>query len=291
MKRMMKNKKMFVGFLTVAVIIGTALSALALSSYLSTFNNQYGTASTKLDTCLLCHGQNGPPNNPFGAAFAANNHDFAAIEQLDSDGDGYSNLEEITAGTFPGDPNDFPNAPPVEVACIPTEGTIGTEVVCTGSGFGSQKGKVVLGATFAKIAKGGWTNTTISSAMTKVLLAGPYDMTIYPKSASPILMPNAFTVMDPVMDALLIDNGILGTPITITGKYFSTKKGKVYLEDPVSGKIKKCKVTEWSMDPTNGVSTLTFVVPKLPKGLLPGPYTLKVINKVGTAQTPFTVNP
>ena len=27
---------------------------------------------------------------------------------LDSDGDGYTNIEELNAGTYPGDPNDYP---------------------------------------------------------------------------------------------------------------------------------------------------------------------------------------
>lgn len=31
-----------------------------------------------------------------------------AVEMLDSDGDGHSNLEEIAARTFPGDPKDHP---------------------------------------------------------------------------------------------------------------------------------------------------------------------------------------
>ena len=73
--------------------------------------------------------------------------------------------------------------------------------------------------------------------------------------------------------------------------FFGVKKGKVYIEDTATEKKKTCKVTSWSMNPTNGESTLTFVVPKLPKGLNPGAYTLKVTNKIGTAQTTFTVEP
>lgn len=46
--------------------------------------------------------------NPYGADFGKNNHDFGAIEPLDSDGDGVSNINEIKAGSFPGDPKDKP---------------------------------------------------------------------------------------------------------------------------------------------------------------------------------------
>jgi hypothetical protein len=218
------------------------------------------------------------------------------IEQLDSDGDGFTNIEEITAGTFPGDQSDSPGAPPPppNVSCTPAEGTIGTEILCTGSGFGTAKGKVVLGNAFAKIAKDAWTDTAILSTMKAMVSTGTHDVIIYPQpygSASPIAIPGGFTIMGPALDPLSVDNGISGTPITVIGKFYSTKKGKVYLEDQISGKMKTCKVTDWYMDPTSGISTLTFVVPKSSKTFLPGPYLLKIINKVGTGQTNFTVNP
>jgi hypothetical protein len=47
--------------------------------------------------------------NSYGKDFGAANHDFGAIEGKDSDGDGFSNIDEIKALTFPGDPNDNPN--------------------------------------------------------------------------------------------------------------------------------------------------------------------------------------
>jgi len=294
MKKMGRNRQLFVGCLTIAVVAGVALSALAFGGYLTTFNSQYGTAGTKLDSCILCHGAGGPPNNPFGASYAANGHDFAAIEQLDSDGDGYTNLEEITAGTFPGDANDSPNAPPPgDVAAVPTEGTIGTEVVLTGSGFGVQKGKVVLGPVFAKVPRGGWTDTTISSAMTRPLPAETYDLIIYPRpfgSAPPIVLPSSFTVKDPELAPLPVDNGSPHTEITVTGRFFSTKKGRVYVEGLYKGQPKKqrSRVTYWFMNPTTGESELRFLVPKR---LDPGTYPLTVVNKVGTASTTFTINP
>ena len=82
----------------------------------------------------------------------------------------------------------------------PTEGTLGTEVVLTGSGFDARKGKVVLGGAFARIAQDGWTDTTISFTVKKALPAGPHDVTIYPQpygATPPILLASAFTVMDP----------------------------------------------------------------------------------------------
>lgn len=299
MKKMMKNKQFLTLALTTAVVVGTALSVLALGSYLTNFNSQYDaqyqTAGSKLDSCNLCHpGGNTGQLNPYAVAFAASGHNFGTIESADSDGDGFTNIEEIAAGTFPGDPNDFPNAPPTDILSIPTEGTLGTEIVLTGSGFGTQKGKVVIGNAFAKIANDAWTDTTISFTVKKTLPAVPYDVTIYTQpygASSPIILPNGFTIMDPELAPLSPSSGSPGTEIAISGAFFSTKKGKVYLEDPSTGKKKNCKVTSWSMDPATGASELKFVVPKLSKSFLAGTYQLVVTNKIGTVQTTFAVGP
>ena len=80
--------------------------------YLSEFNSRYKTSGSRLDTCSTCHASSSPSRenlNPYGADFAAANHDFGAIEAKDSDGDGFSNVDEIMAGTFPGDPNENPD--------------------------------------------------------------------------------------------------------------------------------------------------------------------------------------
>jgi len=171
------------------------------------------------------------------------------------------------------------------------EGAIGSEITITGSDFGAKKGKVLIGGVPAKIATDGWSDTAISAALTKVLPAGvAHDVTIMVqpyKTVSPIVLPDAFTVKSPELDPLSVDHGVPGTEITVTGKFFSTKKGKVYLEDPATGKKKNCKVTSWYMDKTNGESELRFIVPKL----LPAVYPLKVTNKVGAAETTFAVDP
>ena len=83
--------------------------------YLSEFNSRYKTSGSHLDTCSTCHASSSPSRenlNPFGADFSAAHHDFGAIEGKDSDGDGFSNIDEIKAGTFPGDPNENPDKKP-----------------------------------------------------------------------------------------------------------------------------------------------------------------------------------
>ena len=89
--------------IAVAVALAsTARPAGALPAYLTAFEAQYpAAAGTRIDSCNLCH-TTVPALNPYGAAFAASGHEFAPIEEADSDGDGFSNLAEIEALTFPG---------------------------------------------------------------------------------------------------------------------------------------------------------------------------------------------
>lgn len=94
--------------------------------YLSEFNSRYKTAGSHLDTCSTCHASTSPSKenlNPYGNDFGAANHDFGAIEGKDSDGDGFSNIDEIKAGTFPGDPNENPNKKPESPKPAPTTTT------------------------------------------------------------------------------------------------------------------------------------------------------------------------
>ena len=84
--------------------------------------------------------------------------------------------------------------------------------------------------------------------------------------------------------------------ITIYGKFFGIKKGKVYLEYTDSNgqtKKKNCKVTYWYMNPTTGESELRFFVPKLSSSFPATAYPLKVDNKIGiaTASADFTILP
>ena len=102
------------------VILWTLLAtdiAFGRSTYLSAFNTKYGTSATVLNTCSLCHpGGSTSQRNQFALDFANStigNHTFSAtLEARDSDGDTFSNLAEIQARTFPGDPNSKPANPP-----------------------------------------------------------------------------------------------------------------------------------------------------------------------------------
>jgi hypothetical protein len=62
--------------------------------------------------CQVCHtSASGGPLNEFGKDYQRFNFNTSAISTLDSDGDGFTNGEELAEGTFPGDPNSYPGAP------------------------------------------------------------------------------------------------------------------------------------------------------------------------------------
>ncbi len=77
--------------------------------------------------CQVCHptrsGMGGL--NPFGKAFEET-RSLALILDRDSDGDGFTNREELEAGTNPGHPRSYPGArPPVPLWLVIGGGVLG----------------------------------------------------------------------------------------------------------------------------------------------------------------------
>jgi hypothetical protein len=179
----------------------------------------------------------------------------------------------------------YPPALPLAVSV--NQGTIGTELTIEGSGFGDKKGKVLIGGAALKIAKGGWSDSSITGTVKKVLPVGPYTITIAPKGEPSFNYTDTFTMSSPITSTVTPEHAVVGTEVQVEGSFFGVKKGKVYLEDG-NGKQYKCKVSEWYMDPPKGASRLKFIVP--PK-LASGSYTLGITNKVGAIISPFTVDP
>jgi ASPM-SPD-2-Hydin domain-containing protein len=126
--------------LAAAIVAATPLTASARSTYLSSFNSRYGTATTVLDDCQTCHGSGGTSTyNPYGAELRANigsgiSSALTLAEPKDSDSDGYTNLQEIEARSLPYDARSTPApttpaAPRISVA--PTSLALGTVKVGT----------------------------------------------------------------------------------------------------------------------------------------------------------------
>ena len=162
----------------------------------------------------------------------------------------------------------------------PNEGTIGTIVTIKGNNFGASKNKVLIGNVALSVLS--WGSSEILASLNKTPPSGTYSVTVQPKTkgAQPITEANLFTVRTPEIDSVSPNSGAPGQTITISGKFFGTKKGKV----TIGGKA--CKVTSWKMDTTTGASTIEGVVPK---GLKEGTYDLKVINTIGEDKQGFTI--
>ena len=106
----MKKGKTTIYFALLVVLVVVGVS-YGVGSYLSDFNTQYGTSGTTLDNCKLCHPGGKPPElNSYGTDYLNSGYSFATIESLDSDGDGFSNIKEINAGTWPGDATSKPGS-------------------------------------------------------------------------------------------------------------------------------------------------------------------------------------
>lgn len=108
-----------IGLSAVAGVLLLAAVAFALPTDGATFKQLYqpkdGTTLASAG-CLLCHDKLPATKtglNPYGADLATQAKPrtaaaFKAIEKLDSDKDGFTNLQEIQAGTLPGDPASKP---------------------------------------------------------------------------------------------------------------------------------------------------------------------------------------
>lgn len=99
------------GTITTIIVFASFVVVLAKNSYMSTFNTLYGTSDKTLDDCSTCH-VNGFDLNSYGDDFLTEydkgNGTTAALQAIegdDSDGDGDTNIAEINAGTFPGNPS------------------------------------------------------------------------------------------------------------------------------------------------------------------------------------------
>ncbi len=187
------KKKVGILLLVMAFTTGFSAVAFASSSYLTQFRSKYGTGIT-IDNCSLCHpGGNGSATNlnQFAKDFASatiGNYTFnTALENRDSDGDGFTNIAEITARTYPGDAASKPTgdtAPPnVTAFTIPSTSTSLTVSITT---FTATDNVAVTGyivtesATAPSASATGWSATaptsyTASSAGAKTLYAWAKD--------------------------------------------------------------------------------------------------------------------
>ncbi len=123
------NRKMFVMLLVLTIYLSGVPQAVANRNIFDQFKSVYNASGTKLDTCMTCMATTTPPAswNKYGLELR-NNRDFNRndsvpamrnIESLDSDGDGFTNINEIRNSAFPGNASDFPGT-----QALPTTATV-----------------------------------------------------------------------------------------------------------------------------------------------------------------------
>ena len=155
-------------------------------------------------------------------------------------------------------------------------GTVDTEMVLVGSGFGDQRGEVLLGTERCTIVE--WSDTIVTCEVKTPQPAGDYIVTLLPHGSNhgnreglPPMTFSSFTMRAPLItpgEPLRLVTP--GERITIAGAFFGDKKGEVYLRD-TPGTTVAAKVRDWSMD------SISF---EIPNGLT-GTLALGVENAVG----------
>jgi len=111
----MRKNRTIIAILLAVLLISSA--ALATPVWSKLFNDTYkpkpGSAIVKAK-CQLCH-MKSFAFNPYGMSLKGKKMVAAslkAIEKLDADKDGFTNIAEIKAGTLPGDPKSKPARKP-----------------------------------------------------------------------------------------------------------------------------------------------------------------------------------
>ena len=161
----------------------------------------------------------------------------------------------------------------------PQQGTMGTILDITGTGFGARRGKVSLGTTALRVTQ--WTAEWIQASLIRALPAGVYDVKIEARGIDTQVLEGGFESMEPVFDSVEPAIGSFKDEITLRGWFFGTKRGKITLGG------KNCRIKVWKMDPSTGGSEAQFVVPR---NLSPGDHELEISNGTGADKVNFTID-
>ena len=119
------------------LVAGVNGRAYAFPAYWNSFRTTYPAAALALASdCRICHvsPSGGGTRTSYGNAYRTANFSFSAIEPLDSDSDGYTNIVEITAITWPQDATSHPTdstAPTVTAFAIPATSASLTVAITT----------------------------------------------------------------------------------------------------------------------------------------------------------------
>jgi hypothetical protein len=190
-------------------------------------------------------------------------------------------------------------------AITPYEGTNGTKITITGTGFGENKkdrkdkgnkkeGDVFIGDNKCKVTY--WSDTKIEALVAHITSSGDYDITVVPKGGVPIVCPERFTIKAAFIGYIIPRNAHKDKKYSkkdhhetdckkfyMSGYYFGTDGDlKVLITSlPLgTGKVMDANVSDSNMDSVSGLSSCTFSIE-----LKPGSYSVMVKNKVESSAT------
>ncbi len=195
---MKKSHFIICALIAVALFTGASANVYATSTYNSQFRSTYPGSGTSSFSCAICHNPaSGSPSAStlynYGSDFRSGGHNFKAIEPLDSDHDGYTNLVEINAGTNQSDPNSHPTSstspditpPTVAVFTIPSaSGNLAVPInsLAATDNVGVTGFMLTQTATKPSATATGWSATAPS--IYSFSAAGTYTLYVWAKDAA-----------------------------------------------------------------------------------------------------------
>jgi hypothetical protein len=210
--------------LALLIAIPPSKNATANSNDKSQAISKYPFISgTRLDSCSLCHTTSIPSLNGYGSAYLNNGRNlnaFGLIENQDSDGDGFTNIQEINALFFPGDPNDHPpsvtaTATRTSTAVPPTPTRTSTSVPPTPTRTNTSLPPTPTRTSTSLPATPTQTYTPVAPTATGTLIPPtPTGTSVLPSPTQTFVPPSATPTVTPMVTPTVTPTGtsILPTP-------------------------------------------------------------------------------
>lgn len=272
-RRFVLRQLLIVAICAVAGLLVPA-SSQAKSEYLTAFSARYPATTTDNARCLVCHGVTGSGNtdtgslNRYGLALSGASiaiaTRLASAESADSDGEGHTNLEEISANAQPGwcvagttgcNNNGF--TPPSSIALLdpapsnqpptanpggPYSATTGSAVTFDGSGSTDPDGTI---ASYAWNFGNGSSGSGVSPSVTYAS-AGTFTVTL-------TVTDNAGATSSPATTSVTVSVG-LQPPVAVAGGPYTGSVGVPVAFSGTSSQDPDGSIVSWAWNFGDGNS-------------------------------------
>ena len=113
------DKRMTMQVLATLLVVFIALAASQISESRAIPEYSRELPEALKNFCQVCHVRaSGGPMNSYGEDYVSYGSSVGASGEIDSDDDGFSNEDELAAGSLPGDPNSTPTSKKIGVNLI-----------------------------------------------------------------------------------------------------------------------------------------------------------------------------